>query len=150
MITLAHNVIKMSNGDEITVMFHVCNDADEWVRGMVSDRWPLAAAIYHAGSKKLGTVSIGKVEQNLYVANMIAKKGNKQGGNVPSFQYDAFCACLSTLAQWAANLKKDGTVVHCYGLLTPDVKAGGDKKSVERVIMEKLDEFKFTVLGTDE
>lgn len=129
---------------EIMIIFHICNDINRWGKGFVtfvSDRWPLSKEIYHAGSKKLGTVSIGEVDKNLYVANMIAQHDIRWIDGVPPIRYDALRECLVELSRWAGTLKKDGTVISFHGPYMGAGYAGGDWNIIEGIIEENLRDF---------
>jgi len=90
------------------IVAHVCNDIGAWGAGFVlavSRRWPLAREAYLAQKQDhglvLGTVGIVKVEDAIWVANMIAQHGIRSQRSTPPIRYDALKKCLAGVASHA-------------------------------------------------
>ncbi|MDR1319828.1 MAG: macro domain-containing protein [Gracilibacteraceae bacterium] len=113
------NKIAYINGDAtspqakgVKIIAHICNDIGGWGKGFVlavSKKWSEPEKQYRAwyNSKEnftLGEVQFVQAEQYIYVANMIGQKGIKPGSQGPPIRYEAVEACLSKLAQKAAEL----------------------------------------------
>ncbi len=122
------------------IIAHVCNDIGAWGTGFVlavSRRWPQPKAEYLKEKRfnglKLGSVGLVQVEENIWVANMIAQRDIRSQDGIPPIRYDALQTCLNTLATHAQNLQ---ATVHLprigCGL------AGGQWELVEPLISEAL------------
>lgn len=90
------------------VIVHVCNDQGRWGKGFVlavSKRWSAPRQAYlrafREGEARLGTVQFVKVEENLWVANMVAQKGLGRGAQ--RIQYEHLETCLLEVARWIAD-----------------------------------------------
>ena len=121
------------------VIPHIVNNVPAWGAGFVmalSARWPKTETAYRKWalneSFKLGMVQPVKVENDLWVLNMLAQAGigNRNG---PPIRYDALRVCLGKVAQFA---KKKGATVHApkFG----SALAGGDWNVIEQIIQEEL------------
>lgn len=137
----ATNPVKQGN----KVIFHICNDRGKWGAGFVlavSNRWPGVGKEYyhwHSGRSnlgkpfQLGEVQFVEVEDDLWVANMIAQTlGWSHDGVVsPPIRYNALKNCLNQVRQFcimadaSAHAPKIGS-----GL------AGGDWNKIEQIITE--------------
>ncbi len=113
-------------GDGHRIIAHVCNNVGGWGRGFVvalSKRWDTPERTYrslwHTGhSITLGHVQICNVDDDLYMANMIAQEGyGSKNANLhrtderdarPPIRYDALKTCLTAVASFARTC--DGTV----------------------------------------
>lgn len=123
------------------IICHVCNDIGGWGRGFVlalSKRWPEPEAEYRtwmtsATPGKLGETQIVKVEDGLYVANMVAQRHVKKIDGVPPIRYEAVEECLQKVAEKAAELKASVHMprIGC-GL------AGGEWDEIEKCITNTL------------
>jgi O-acetyl-ADP-ribose deacetylase (regulator of RNase III) len=127
----------------VKIICHVCNDIGGWGKGFVlaiSKRWEEPEAEYrkwYAAGKAdgfaLGAVQFVQVEPYVWVANMVAQRGIKQGSSGPPIRYDALAACLSVVSAKAREL---GASVHMprvgCGL------AGGDWAKVEPLIEQHM------------
>lgn len=99
------------------VIAHVCNDIGKWGKGFVlaiSSRWPWIRKEYIAWKSglpphpqvvgqtafRLGGVQLVQVGPNLYVANLIAQHGIRQGSQ-PPIRYEALQECLDWLGNYA-------------------------------------------------
>jgi O-acetyl-ADP-ribose deacetylase (regulator of RNase III) len=99
-----------TRGNKIIV--HICNDIGGWGKGFVmaiSKRWKQPEQQYRQWFKSndnftLGQVQFVKVEEELWVANLIGQhKINKdEKGNAP-IRYDAILAGLEKVGQFAIN-----------------------------------------------
>lgn len=96
------------------VIIHVCNDVNAWGSGFVislSNRWPGPEAAYKAGSKELGTISHCKVEEDLWVFNLVAQRGIGAGAHLRAIEFeDALSRVCDTLDKWPFGEKPS---VHC-------------------------------------
>ena len=127
----------------VKLICHVCNDLGGWGKGFVlavSRRWAAPEEEYrawHAGRSgndfELGAVQFVQVEPYVWVANMIAQRGVKQGSSGPPIRYAALAECLRKVGDKALEL---GASVHMprigCGL------AGGKWSEVEPLIEEHL------------
>mmetsp|Transcript_12291 Transcript_12291/g.49312 ORF Transcript_12291/g.49312 Transcript_12291/m.49312 type:complete len:169 (+) Transcript_12291:142-648(+) len=127
------------------VIVHVCNDKGKWGRGFVlavSKRWWGPERTYlepfkHTG-EKLGIVQFVSVEEDLWVANMIAQHGI--GTRSRRLQYDHLATCLSKVMSWIEERRMCGLdrpiTVHMprigCGL------AGGEWEQVEDIVRTTL------------
>ncbi len=95
------------------IIAHICNDIGGWGKGFVvavSRRWPAPEADYRAwyagrdaNDFALGAVQFVLVEQDFWVANMIAQRGlHSSPAGEPPIRYDAVKTCLARLAEFAA------------------------------------------------
>jgi O-acetyl-ADP-ribose deacetylase (regulator of RNase III) len=130
-------------GEGPKVIAHVCNDRGGWSKGFVlalSRRWPEPEAAYRrwhherAGNDfRLGAAQFVRVEQRLWVANLVGQHGIRTGGQGVPVRYEAIDAALASVAVRAAGL---GASVHMprigCGL------AGGRWDLVEPLILERL------------
>ncbi|MFC2966669.1 macro domain-containing protein [Acidimangrovimonas pyrenivorans] len=95
--------------DRPAVIAHVCNDLGGWGKGFVlaiSKHWPEPEAAYrkwatHGPDFALGRSQLVKVEDDLWVANMIAQHGLRPRHGVPPIRYDALRAALDELHRLA-------------------------------------------------
>ena len=88
-------------GGGTRIIVHVCNDSGAWGRGFVmaiSRRWPAPEARYRAwflqkgfGGRPfgLGEVQFVKVEDQLFVANLIGQHGVRGRSNPAPIRYEA-------------------------------------------------------------
>lgn len=128
------------NGNKIIV--HVCNDIGGWGKGFVmaiSKRWPEPERQYRDWFKsksdfELGAVQFVKVEEDLWIANVIGQhKINKdENGNAP-IRYEAIREGLIKVSEFALS---NSASVHMprigCGL------AGGKWELVEPILIETL------------
>ena len=103
-------------GDGNQIIAHICNDAGGWGRGFVlalSDNWPQPEAAFRAWHRNreendfaLGAIQLVQVEDDLWVANMIAQHGTRPDdhGN-PPVRYEALKTALAALATMAKDLQ---------------------------------------------
>lgn len=132
------------------MIVHICNDIGGWGRGFVvaiSNRWKTPEAQYRLWYKnqngfELGAVQFVQVEEDLFIANMIAQhKIKRTAGKVP-IRYEALGCCLEKVAEFA---KTQDISVHMprigCGL------AGGTWEAIEPIIAKTLleEDIKVTV-----
>jgi O-acetyl-ADP-ribose deacetylase (regulator of RNase III) len=96
-------------GEGRKILAHICNDVGGWGAGIVtaiSKRWLGPEQDYRSQAElKLGECRIIKVEQDLYVANMIAQCGYRSARNPVAVRYDALELCLGIVANWARDME---------------------------------------------
>lgn len=131
------------SGDRPRIIVHVCNDSGGWGKGFVlalSYRWREPERRYrawHLGEQSqpfaLGQVQFVRVEDALWVANLIGQHGMGFRNGLPPIRYEAIQEGLRTVAAKAIEL---GASVHMprigCGL------AGGEWKEVERIVCQEL------------
>lgn len=100
----------------VKIIAHICNDLGGWGKGFVlaiSKRWKEPEAEYRLWHRHraennfaLGAIQLVKVEQYIYVANMIGQRGIKTGRStgVP-IRYEAVEECFESLTQEAIALE---------------------------------------------
>ena len=125
------------------IIVHVCNDVGGWGKGFVmalSKRWSEPEAHYREWYQNrdrsgfaLGAVQFIKVEDDLWVANLIGQHGLAPAGGVPPIRYRAVREGLAKVAQFAVD--RDAGVhmprIGC-GL------AGGSWEAMQPLILEEL------------
>ncbi len=130
-------------GQGLKVIVHVCNDIGAWGKGFVlaiSRRWNEPEATYRQWYRgkldipfKLGEVQFVKVEDDIYVANMIGQRGLRKVRGIPPVRYDAIEEGLKKVADFA--IENNATIhmprIGC-GL------AGGSWDRVEAIIEKVL------------
>lgn len=119
---------------------HICNDAGGWGRGFVlslSAHWPEPEQAYRRWAAQemlaLGMVQPVRVDDGLWVVNMVAQHGYAGPGNPVPLRYDALESCLTKLAAWA--------VAHRCEVHMPRIGcglAGGRWERVEALVMDTL------------
>jgi len=130
-------------GDDPKIIVHACNDAGGWGKGFVvavSRRWREPEKCYrawHRGEEAqlfaLGQVQFVRVEDAIWVANLIGQHGMGFQRGVPPIRYDAIRDGLRVVA---TKVKELGASVHM-----PRIGSGlaGDKwEEVERIVREEL------------
>ncbi|MEV4116160.1 Appr-1-p processing protein [Nonomuraea sp. NPDC049695] len=133
----------MGSGSRIVA--HCSNDTGGWGRGFVlalSRRWPQPEEAYRrwyrgrAGNDfGLGAIQLVPVDQDLYVANMVAQHGIRSAARVgrPPIRYDALAQCLAKLAQHASRLEANVHLPRIGAGL-----AGGSWDVIEPLIQQHL------------
>jgi len=130
-------------GDHPRIIVHICNDSGRWGKGFVlavSRRWHEPEKRYRAWHRgegphpfTLGQVQFVRVEDALWVANLIGQHGTGFRDGRPPVRYDAIREGLRTIATKAIAL---GASVHMprigCGL------AGGKWEQVERIVEQEL------------
>ncbi len=141
----------VSEGNKIIV--HVCNDIGGWGKGFVmaiSKKWPNPEKEYRTWYKSqlnfsLGEVQFIKVQEDIYVGNMIGQhKINKdENGNIP-IRYTAIESCLEKVALYAKEINASVHMprIGC-GL------AGGTWDKIEPIVLKTLSEKSINVFVYD-
>lgn len=116
---------------------HVCNDIGAWGAGFViaiSEKWKEPEKQYrNLKTRQLGDVQFIKVEPTITIANMIAQKGVGFSNNKPPIRYPAIKTCLQELRKEAIKLGAE-IVAPKFGAGL----AGGNWKTIEKIIIEEL------------
>ena len=135
------------------VIAHICNDIGAWGKGFVlalSKRWKYPEKQYKQWYKQgegfaLGAVQFVKVENDIWVANMIGQHHiyKDENGN-PPIRYEAVKKALQQVANFALenNAKVQMPRIGC-GL------AGGSWDKIEAIINETLLEKNIEVFVCD-
>jgi O-acetyl-ADP-ribose deacetylase (regulator of RNase III) len=126
-------------------IIHVCNNIGLWGAGFVmavSRRWPAPEFCYYdwGGPYELGTTQSVKVEENLYVINMIGQSGVGTKSGKPPIRYEAIRKCLKQVEQMAKDPFFRGPFKAC-SIHAPKFGAGlagGDWPVIEQLIQEEL------------
>lgn len=120
-------------GDGKKILVHIVNDEFRWGRGFVlavSRRWKEPEKVYREQKELvLGKIQMIKVEEDIWVANMIAQRGIRTIGGVPPIRYGAVRACLATVNDIAYRTK---STIH-MPKIGSDL-AGGDWDKIEKII----------------
>lgn len=133
-------------GEGPKFIIHCCNDLGLWGSGFVlavSSRWPAPENCYYdwGGPYELGQVQLVKVEEELYVLNMIGQHGvGTRGSSEPPVRYEAIRKCLKQVAAYAKDETFKGPYKSC-SIHAPKFGAGlagGDWSVIERIIQEEL------------
>ena len=129
-----------SKGNKIIT--HICNDIGGWGKGFVlaiSKKWKEPEAKYREWYKSqenfaLGEVQFVQVEDDLWIANMIAQRDIKRGkdGSVP-FRGEALSECLAKVKDFA---QENNCSVHMPRIGTG--LAGGKWEDIEPRIQKEL------------
>lgn len=125
-------------GNDTRIIVHICNDIGAWGAGFVipiGNKYPIVKEVYKniiINSRDLGNIQMIKVEENIYVANMIAQKGTKQINNQIPLRYDSLRLCLKKVVQ---SIPSNSSIhmprIGC-GL------AGGKWSEIKKIIMETI------------
>jgi O-acetyl-ADP-ribose deacetylase (regulator of RNase III) len=138
--TLGDATSPIGEGNKMIV--HICNDIGGWGRGFVlaiSGKWKLPEAEYRkwANSKEnfvLGEVQFVKVEDNIWIGNMIGQRDVKiSSDGIAPIRYDAVRSCLRKVSGFAIEN-------HC-SVHMPRIGcglAGGKWEEIEPLIKEEL------------
>ena len=135
------DALNTTNNKETTIITHICNDAGGWGAGFVvaiSKKWTTPEKEYRKWYKeknnfKLGQTQFIKVENNVFVANMIAQHGYKNYNNPIPIKYEALKECLSNVATYAL---KNNCIIQMPRIGTG--LAGGEWCKIEEIINETL------------
>lgn len=121
-------------GEGKKIIVHCCNDVNGFGSGFVLalKKWPQPEAAYRAMDQKLGRVSIAKVEDDIWVANVIGQHGTMLNttDELPPVRYEALRMGFKRICK--ALEGKEG-----YSIVMPRVAsglAGGDWAVVEVLI----------------
>lgn len=125
-------------GEGLKIICHICNDIGAWGAGFVlalSSKWRYPEDRYRAmPSYDLGTMMILNVEEDVYVANMIAQHGVRPDTKgTPPIRYEALRTALQKVNTAAKQM--DAT------LHMPRIGAGlagGDWTRIAEIIEENV------------
>jgi O-acetyl-ADP-ribose deacetylase (regulator of RNase III) len=120
------------------IIIHICNDVGKWGKGFVmalSKRWPELRDAYLRDPKTLGSFHIYKLEENIFVANLIAQHDIYTKNGLPPIRYDALQKCLTDLNEF---------VIH--NIPSPSIHAprlgcglaGGQWSLIEPILLQSL------------
>lgn len=125
------------------IIAHICNDLGGWGKGFVlaiSKRWKTPEIEYRKWHRErnkndfgLGAIQVVKVENYIWVANMIGQRGTKTGSKGVPIRYEAVEECLTKLADVAREIGASVNMprIGC-GL------AGGKWERIEPIIKKTL------------
>lgn len=125
-------------GEGKKIIAHVCNDEGKWGAGFVlalSEKWDRPEEEYKdpIADLALGDAQFVQVEDDIWVANMVAQKGIRSVGGRPPIRYDALQEALIKVAEFAVEMNAS---VHAprfgAGL------AGGKWEKIEYLIQDTL------------
>lgn len=124
-------------GEGNRMIAHICNDIGAWGAGFVlaiSKKWKEPEEHYRKYCKKrLGSIDALKVEDSLYVVNMIAQSGIRSSTNTCPISYRHLRTCLENLFYYAL-----GTCSSVHMPMIGTGLAGGDWNIIEPIIQEEL------------
>lgn len=125
-------------GNDNRIIAHICNNKNRWGAGFVlalNKRWSEPEAHYRGKSKYvLGDVDIIRVEDNIYVANMIAQENTHHSNDgTPPIRYQAVAEALMKVNKIA---KEMGATLHAPMFGTG--LAGGKWTIIEKIIDEVI------------
>jgi O-acetyl-ADP-ribose deacetylase (regulator of RNase III) len=98
-------------GEGVKIIAHIVNDLGLWGSGFVvplGKKYPKAKESYQQWARGtdewfgLGEVELVQVTDNIYVANMVAQRGVRNGNYTHPLQYDALDDCL-----WLLDMHAD-------------------------------------------
>ena len=121
-------------GEGNKIICHICNDIGAWGAGFVlalSKRWEYPEQFYRARQKyPLGQADILKVEDDIYVANMIAQHMTRPSlDGTPPIRYESVAEALMKINKIA---KEKNATLHMprigCGL------AGGEWQMIEKIL----------------
>lgn len=134
-------------GEGPRFIIHCCNDIGLWGAGFVlavSRRWPEPEEAYlsldkHGQRYPLGLAQIVKVDEDLWVINMIGQEGVGQR-NGPPIRYWAIKQALKDVARAALEPAYRGSykAVSVHAPRFGAGLAGGDWKIIEQIIIDEL------------
>lgn len=132
-------------GERNRIIAHICNDIGGWGKGFVlaiSKKWKDPENQYRDWFESqdefdLGKVQFVKVQENIWIANMIAQHKIRRGSNGrPPIRYDSLKVALETVATKAMNLDASihmprigcGLAGGKWGLIEPIIHESCSKK----------------------
>lgn len=121
-------------GDGIKIICHICNTWGKWGAGFVlalSKKWNYPQDHYRARQTyPLGHVDFLSVEDNIFVANMIAQEGVRSNSvGLPPIRYSALTTTLIEVNKVAEQMNASVHMPRIGSGL-----AGGDWKTIEKII----------------
>jgi O-acetyl-ADP-ribose deacetylase (regulator of RNase III) len=125
----------------IKVIMHCCNDIGKWGKGFVlsiSRRWKQPELEFKKASPmKLGDFQLIKVEENIYVANLIGQHGIYPVNGTQPIRYKALENAMSEMIIQAMKLQD--LTIHAPRLGCG--LAGGDWSEIEKIINNVITPF---------
>jgi len=121
---------------------HICNDKKRWGSGFViavSKVNPEPETNYRTWSEScngdlpLGETQIIQINDDIWVANMIAQHDTKVIDGVPPLRINALTSCLTFVNDFAVGR---GATIHAPRIGA--VRSGGKWKDIEKVLMPTL------------
>lgn len=121
---------------------HICNDKKRWGSGFViavSKVNPEPETQYRAWSEScngdlpLGETQIIQIDDNIWVANMVAQHDTKVIDGVPPLRIDALRNCLKYVNEYAMG--RNATI---HAPRIGAVRSGGNWEDIEKVLMSVL------------
>jgi O-acetyl-ADP-ribose deacetylase (regulator of RNase III) len=126
-------------GDGPHVIIHINNNFGAWGAGFVmslSQKWPYPELRYKDGIDDgrllLGIVQLVQVEENIYVANMVAQDGFPTEERPVAVDYEALTLCLRKLG------KHLPTSYQIHGPRIGTGIGGGDWDTIAEIIEREL------------
>lgn len=136
---------------DLRLIIHCCNDIGGWGRGFVlalsrRNRDPekfyrlwFDTGIMNRVEFKLGNIQVTPyTDENVCVVNMIGQHGIKTVDGVPPVRYEAIASCLSKVAGWVKDKRKEGKTVTVHAPRFGSALAGGEWSKIESLIIENL------------
>lgn len=122
------------------IIAHICNDCGKWGKGFVlsiSKRWKEPENLYkwwyNTAGFGLGEVQLVQVENDIFIANMIAQRGIYPVLGIPPIRYEYVKQCLEKVNRTAINMKAS-----LHMPMIGSGLAGGDWKIIEKIILETV------------
>lgn len=136
-------------GDGIKIICHICNDRGAWGAGFVlalSKKWRYPEDFYRARQHyPLGHVDVLSVEEDIFVANMIAQHGTGPDTyGIPPIRYAALVDALKKVNIIAEEINASLHMPRIGAGL-----AGGDWNAIE-IIIEEIVQVPVTVYDLPE
>jgi O-acetyl-ADP-ribose deacetylase (regulator of RNase III) len=142
-------------GDGNKFIVHICNNIGAWGAGFVmalSAKWSAPEDYFKwwanwgdGANYKLGEVQLVRVEDDIWVANMVAQNGVRSQDNSVPLDYQALEKCLKTVT--------DQAVVEDASIHMPRIGcglAGGSWDEVEALINKTMDSLSVTVYDLEQ
>jgi len=133
----------------ITVIPHIVNDVGAWGSGFVvplGERFPQAKKEYLRWSHYfdpnlaygVGNCQMVWVDENVFVANMMAQHGTKSADNPTPIRYTGLAKCLETVAEFCRRNSAHNLPLDIYAPAFGSMRAGGDWRIIETLVKETL------------
>jgi hypothetical protein len=143
--------VPVGSGKKFIV--HCCNDVGGWGAGFVialSNKWKAPEQSYREWAKelsdkpqedctfKLGNYRAVRVEEDIWVVNMIGQRSTRWVDNIPPVRYESIEKALNKLAHKLAELRELGHEVSVHAPKFGSDLAGGDWSIIEQIIENTL------------
>ena len=146
---ILHMALTFATGDATApqekpaVIVHVCNDVGAWGKGFtkaLSKRWPQPEAAFRGlksnGLLTLGSLQIVQVEEDIWVANIVAQAGIGRGHR--RIQNDVLARVLAALARELVVKEKWSSPPSVHMPLIGTGLGGGQWDIIEPIIATQL------------